>query len=160
MFKEQAIRLLREKWGSVSMLAEELYAILSTESELIHEGGITLQADETDEPAAKVRGFSDDAIILRITRRNGDFFDFTLDDVIDALDSEPASNVTVVSGTIVEKIDNNHYEVSVGALVSYEALLIPELPEDEEIDAGTEVALTLITSEGVTTATFTVPVWL
>lgn len=58
MFKEQAIRLLREGWTGAKQLAEEVYAVLSQEGDLTHDGSITIRP-KGDQPAVIIQRGTD-----------------------------------------------------------------------------------------------------
>lgn len=166
MFKEQAIRLLREKWGSPRLLAEELYAIFMQEAEQTFNQPVAIEPNNTGEPAAKVRKFADDDIVLRITRRNGENINVTLDDLIDALEDGgdgggDGPSFAIYEGEIVSQVDATSYIVmDTASETEYTATVIPTLATGEELDEGTIVPLYVSTSGEAQTAYIVVPTWL
>lgn len=72
MFFKHAIRMLRNRWASAEMLAQELYAIFcQSDLPLEHQGPITLDKPAGEQPAVKLRGFRDDDPILEVEDPDG-----------------------------------------------------------------------------------------
>ncbi len=67
MFDEQAIRLLREKWPNANILAEELFAILTSSIPLTHNGPLEI-TNNTDGPAITIRNYGGSEIAFRVIR--------------------------------------------------------------------------------------------
>lgn len=76
MFEQQAIRLLREQWPNPTMLAEELFAILSNEKlPLYHEGPVTLAKGDDAQPGLSLPGFNEGDTAISIS---GDTYNITI----------------------------------------------------------------------------------
>jgi hypothetical protein len=140
--KEQAIRLLREKWANPTILAQELYAILSQDFPLDSTQGATLDGGNAAAPLpATVRGFGDDGVFLLIKRPKGDV-ELTPDDVARMKDAGPqAATLTLASGTVVAALGGGRYAVADEGNLSHTATCLPSLPDGEEVPQGAAVAL-------------------
>jgi len=68
LLKDEAIRLLREKWPNASMLAEELFAILNSDLPTGIDGPLTIDNQSPDQPALIIRQFGDSPIDIVVQR--------------------------------------------------------------------------------------------
>lgn len=72
-YSQQAMRLLRQKWKNPTQLAEELYAILSSEDlPMETTGPVTIDKGATDEPGLTMRGFSSGDFVIKIEKNKDD----------------------------------------------------------------------------------------
>lgn len=69
MFGQQAMRLLREKWSSINMLAEEIFSIFQDDIPLSHSAPVTITVN-SDEAPLTVRQFGNGPF-MKFTGRGG-----------------------------------------------------------------------------------------
>lgn len=66
LFREQASRLLREKWANPSLLAEELYAMFTSDEPVTIDSPLTVTAPEgSQSPPLTLRNFGDDPAMMQ-----------------------------------------------------------------------------------------------
>jgi hypothetical protein len=70
LFRDQAMRLLRERWGSPNELAEEIFAILTSDVPVRIDSPVVITAEGSDRsPPLTVRNFGQDDAMVRFERR-------------------------------------------------------------------------------------------
>ena len=140
------------------MAKEEIYGILSQEEVLVHEGGVALQQGQSEEPPLQFRGYSDGDVLIRIQKRDQDPIDLTAEDLLNPGEATSSgTNVAAFPAAIVAKLDATTYRVrDLTSNTAYVARCVPTLPDDEELEADTEVLV--IATESATY--FQVPTWL
>lgn len=165
MFGTEALRLLREMWPDATELAEELYAIFSSDSlPLTHDGPITLNKPDGTQAGITLPGYSSGDTIMSIPRADGSPITISLGDnglVLDggALDTPQGStgtqqDATVFLGTVVSG-SGATYRVKIGTALTVTAT-VPGINADETVPAGTKGTV----FKGGTSYTLLVPLWL
>lgn len=94
-FRDQASRLLREKWANPSMLAEELYAMFTGDEPINIDSPVTITAGPNSTvPPLTVRNYGDDPAMIQLQRQQFPPIDFP---AFPPIPSEGVGDVTYVN---------------------------------------------------------------